>query len=94
MGDDSRIPTAGRGTIRAKHGVFRDVLYVPSLATNLLYVYQMTHTVSPKQVVFGPNLVEITKISTRELVVKVIADHASKAYIFSHFIPYIVSGSP
>ena len=39
MGDDSQIPTIGKGTIRAKHGVFRDVLYVPSLATNMLSVY-------------------------------------------------------
>ena len=54
----------------------------------------MTHTSSPKQVVFGPDSVEITKISTRELVVKGIADHASKAYIFSHFMPYTVPASP
>ena len=94
MGDDSQIPAAGRGTIRAKHDVFRDVLYIPSLATNPLFVYQMTHTGSPKQVVFGPDSVEITKISTGELVAKGIVDHASKAYIFSHFMPYTVSASP
>ena len=61
MGDDSQIPIARRGTIRAKHGVFRDVLYVPSLAANLLSFYQMTHTGSPKQVVFGPDSMEIKK---------------------------------
>ena len=33
------IPAARRGTIRAKHGEFRDVLYVPSLVANMLYVY-------------------------------------------------------
>ena len=70
MGDDSQIPTTGRGTIREKHGVFRDVLYVPFLTANMLSVYQMNHTDSPKQVVFGPDSMEITKISTRELVVK------------------------
>ena len=70
MGDDSQILAAGRGTIRAKNGVFRYVLYVPSLVANLLYVYQMTNTGSPKQVVFGPDSVEITKISTGELVAK------------------------
>ena len=37
---------------------------------------------------------EITKISTRELVAKGIVDHASKAYIFSHFMPYTVPTSP
>ena len=48
MGDDSQILAIGRGTIRVKHRVFRDVLYVPSLAVNLLYVYHMNHTGSPK----------------------------------------------
>ena len=94
MGYDSQILAVGRGTIRAKHGVFRDVLYVPSLAANLLSFYQMSHTGSPKQVVFGPDSVEITKISTGELVVKGIADNVSKAYIFSHFMPYTVPTSP
>ena len=37
---------------------------------------------------------DITKISTWDLVAKVIVDHASKAYIFSHFMPYIVPTSP
>ena len=70
MGYDSQIPAVGRGTIRAKHGVFRYVLYVPSLAANLFSIYQMTHTGSPKQLVFGPDSVEITKISTGEIVAK------------------------
>ena len=82
MGDDSQIPVVGRGTIREKHGVFRDFLYVPSLVANMLSIYQTTHTGSPKHMVFGPNSVEITKISIGELVAKGIVDHASKAYIF------------
>ena len=90
MGDYSKIPTTGRGTIKAKHGVFKDVLYVPSLATNLLSVYHLTHTGSPNQVLFGLDSVEITKISTGDIVVKGIIDHASKAYMFSHFIPFSV----
>ena len=91
MRDDSQIPAAGKGTIRAKHGVFRDVLYVPSFAANLLSIYQMTHTGSPKQLVlFGPNSVEITDISNGEIIVKGIVDHASKEYYFSHFMPFSV----
>ena len=39
MGDDSQIPAIGKGTMRAKHGVFRDVLYVPSLVANILSIY-------------------------------------------------------
>ena len=48
MGDDTQIQVEGKGSIKLKHGVFKDVLYVPSLAVNLLYVYYMTHTVPPK----------------------------------------------
>ena len=63
------------------------MLYVPSLAANLLSVYQMTHTGSPKQVIFGPNLVEITYISTRNIIEKGVANNSSKSYEFSHFMP-------
>ena len=48
----------------------------------------MTHTGSPKQVVFGPDSVEITNISTGKIIEKCVANHASKAYDFSHFLPY------
>ena len=59
MGDDSRILAIGMGSVQFEYGVFNNVLYVPSLATNLVYVYQMTHTSSPKQVVFELDIVEI-----------------------------------
>ena len=48
MGDDSEIPTVGRGSIKIQHGEFKNVLYVPSLAANMLLVYYMTHRGSPK----------------------------------------------
>ena len=64
------------------------MLFVPSLASNMLSVYQMTHTGSPKRVIFGPHdSVEITYISTRNIKAKGVANHASKAYEFSHFMP-------
>ena len=59
MGDDSRILAIGMDSVQFEYGVFNNVLYVPSLATNLVYVYQMTHTSSPKQVVFELDIVEI-----------------------------------
>ena len=59
MGDNSQIPSTSRGSIKIHHGEFKNVLYVPSLAVNLLYVYHMTHTSSPKQFVFGPDPVDI-----------------------------------
>ena len=48
MGNNSKVKTKGKGSIQLEHGRFKDVLFVPSLASNLLSVYQMTHTGSPK----------------------------------------------
>ena len=58
MGDDSQILVVGKGSIKFEHGVFKNVLYVPSLAENSLYVYQMTHIGSPKRVTFDPDTME------------------------------------
>ena len=48
----------------------------------------MTHTGSPNQVVFDSDPVEISYISTGKLIAKGVANHVSKAYEFSHFLPY------
>ena len=82
MGNDTQIRAEGKGSINLKHGMFKYVLYVPSLVVNLLYVYQMTHTGPPNKVVFGPDLVEISDISTGNIIAKGVANHASKAYEF------------
>ena len=55
-----QISAEGRGSVKARHGEFKNVLYVPSLAANMLYVYQMTHTGPPKRVTFDSDSVEIT----------------------------------
>ena len=64
------------------------MLYVPSLPANLLFVYHMTHTGSQKRVIFGLESAKITDISTEIIIAKGVANHASKAYEFSHFMPF------
>ena len=64
------------------------MLYVSGLASNLLSVYQMTHSGSPKKVIFSPDEFEITKISSGKVIAKGVANHTSKVYMFSHFLPY------
>ena len=39
MGNKSKIRAKGKGSIKLEHGKFKDVLYVPSLAVNMLSVY-------------------------------------------------------
>ena len=48
MGNSSKVQAKGKGSFKLEHGNFKDVLYVPSLATNMLSLYQMTHTSSLK----------------------------------------------
>ena len=86
MGDDSTIISEGQGTVNLEHGYFSNVLYVPSLASNLLSVYQMTHMGVPKRVSFIPDDVEIIELASKRLVEKGLANHHAKAYEFSHFV--------
>ena len=70
LGDESLTDSLGKGRIDLDHGKFSNVLYVPSLASNLLSVYQMTHTGSPKKVIFSPDEVEIIEISSAKVIEK------------------------
>ena len=87
MGYDTHIQSEGKGTIQSEHVMLKNVMYVTYLATNLLYVYNMTHIGSAKRVVFGPDIVDISYISTRNIIAKGATNHASKEYDFSHFFP-------
>ena len=62
MCDDTSIEVSGRASVNVGDGTFHDVLYVPSLSTNLLSVYQITHTGLGKRVEFTPDLVEIHEL--------------------------------
>ena len=86
IGDDSQIPAEGRGSVRAKYGEFKNVLYVPSLTAKLLSIYQMTHTCSPKRVTFDSETIEITEKAIGQLIAKGIANHSTKVYELSHFL--------
>ena len=88
LGDDSLTDSLGTGRIDLDHGKFNNVLYVPGLASNLLSIYQMTHTGSPNKVIFSPNDVEIADISSGKVIAKGVVDHTLKVYKFSHFLPY------
>ena len=57
LGDDSLTDSLGKGRIDIDHGKFNNALYAPGIASNLFSVYHMTHTGSPKKVIFCPNYV-------------------------------------
>ena len=87
MGDYFQVSSKGKGTIHLEHGSFKNVLYVPSLDSNLLSVYQITHIGLPIRVVFNPNDVEISEIVTGKLIVVGKTNHVAKTYEFSKFVP-------
>ena len=86
MGDDSTIISEGQGTVDLENGYFSNVLYVPSLTSNILSVYHMKHKGVPKRVYFSPNDVEITEIASEKLIAKGLGNHHAKSYEFSHFV--------
>ena len=88
LGDDSLTESLFKGRIYLDHGQFNNVLYVPGISSNLLSVYQKTHIGSSNKVIFYPNEVDITEISSGKFIAKGIANHTSKVYMFSHFLPY------
>ena len=47
----------------------------------------MTHTGSPKKVIFSPDDVEITEISNGKVIAKGVVDHTLKVYMFHIFYP-------
>ena len=86
MGDDSTIILEGQGTVDLENGYFSNVLYLPSMESNILSFYQMTHIGVPKRVSFIPNDFEIMELSSRKLIAKCLANHHAKSYEFSHFV--------
>ena len=88
LGDDCQTASKGRGRIDIDHGSFTNVLFFLSLAANIFSTYHMTHTGSPKNVIFTPNDTYISEISTGRIVSIDTADHSSKVYKFSHFVPF------
>ena len=88
MGDDIQISLKGKGTIHLKHGSFQNVMYVPYLDSNLLSMYQMTHTSFPRKVVFNHTNVEIYEITNGNLIETGKENHVAKTYEFSVFLPY------
>jgi hypothetical protein len=67
------------------------VLHVPSLSTNIFLIYQITYSDSGRKVELTPDSTVITDISTGSQLAHGIADHGSRLYFFSHFVPKSVS---
>jgi hypothetical protein len=86
MGDNSSVEFTGKGRIELTNGSFKNVLHVPKLSVNLLFVYQMTNFGTGKKFIFTPNSMDIYDIQTNSRVATSEVNHQSRLYTFSEFI--------
>jgi hypothetical protein len=91
LGDATPVKVCGEGIVDLEGGCFKNVLHVPSLSTNILSIYHITHSVSGRKVEFTPDSAVITDISTGSQLAHGIADHCSRLYFFSHFVSKYIS---
>jgi hypothetical protein len=86
MGDNSSVEVTGKGRIELTNGSFENVLNVPKISINLLFMYQMTNSGTGKKVIFTPNSVEIYNMQTNSRVATGEVNHQSRLYTFFEFI--------
>ena len=86
MGNNTYMKVCGKGSIPMGEGTFNDVLCVPSLTTNILSIYQITHGAQGKIVEFTPDYVYIRDMETRDVIAMGVVDHTSCLYSFAHFV--------
>jgi hypothetical protein len=87
LGDATPAKVCREGIVDLEGGCFTYVLHVPSLSANLLSIYNITHSMSGRKVEFTPDSAVITDISTGSQLAHGIANHGSRLYFFSHFVP-------
>eukprot|EP00253_Pinus_taeda_P026485 PITA_26485 len=76
----------GTGTVHLDNGQFNDVLCVPTLSSNLLSVYQITHSGEGKIVEFSPHDVVIKDLrDLKQILATGIADDSTRLYKFHNF---------
>ena len=86
VGDDRYLSVVGSGTIHLDNGQCNDVLCVPTLSCNLLFVYQITHSGEGKRVEFSPHDVVIKDLrDPRHILATGIVDDSERLYKFKKF---------
>ena len=87
VGDDTKVEVEGKGDVEMENGVFKDALYVPNLTSNLLSVYQITQYGDGNKVEFLPDSIVVKSIKDDSMVAIGEANHDSRLYTFSSFVP-------
>jgi hypothetical protein len=86
MGDNSLVEVIDKGRIELTNEIFENVLHVPKLSGNLLFVYQMKNYDTGKRFIFTPNEMDIYDMQTNSRVATSEVNHQSRIYTFFEFI--------
>jgi hypothetical protein len=86
MGDNSLVEVTSKGRIELTNESFENVLHVPKLFVNLLFMYQMKKSNTKKRVIFTHDVVDIYNMQTNSRVATGEVNHQSRLYTFSEFI--------
>jgi hypothetical protein len=86
MGDNSYVEVTNKGRIQLTNGSFENVLHVPKISVNLLFVYQMMNFGTGNKFLFTPNSVDIYDMQNNYRVSTGEVNHHSIFYTFSKFI--------
>ena len=87
IGDDTKVEVEEKGEVDMENEAFNDVLYVPILTSKLLLVYQITHYGGGNKVEFLLDLVIVKNVNDDSMVAIGEANHDSRLYTFSSFVP-------
>jgi hypothetical protein len=68
MGENSFIEVTDKGRIEITNESFKNVLHIPKLSVNLLFVYQMMNSDTGNKFIFTPNSMEIYDMKTNSKV--------------------------
>ena len=72
--------------IELTNGSFENVLLVPKLSVNLLFVYHMKNYGTRKKFIFTPDAMDIYDMETNSMGSTGEVNHQSRIYTFSEFI--------
>jgi hypothetical protein len=86
MGDDFLVEVTDKGRLELTNRRFENVLHIPKLSVNLLFMYQMKKFGTGKRVLFTPDALDIYEMKTNSKVATGEVNHQSRLYTFSEFI--------
>jgi hypothetical protein len=84
--DNYSFEVSGKGRIEITNRSFENVMYIPKLSVNLIFMYQMKNFDTKIKFIFTPNFVDIYDMQTNSRVANDEVNHQSRLYTFSEFI--------